>query len=332
MVVWDGHSLNCRIGGYWVCNCVTSKRPLRIVVLRECGWFIAIRKSTPMYTSYCRRVAGGKLAASLYEFENCGRWRCGSAGVFLFKASVRCKDMREELNEILRRIGKNSDALEALREIERRGLDKEVVLRDLFLFCGVTPEQVRAQLEKDKRFRDELIDVANQLERLSHRVEIIAPKIDEKFGIRIHGDDLAASLRDRAELYRKFVTGVYGPYLRNVRIGGKEGRKANVSSGRDQVFLHLIYQVSKGKKPKLEHYRLVAPLVAAAARDKSDLPVISDRLLQKFKRFASKGDRKDRQRRKDDAREIAASVREELQERHRAHTASRKDTFPPKKS
>jgi hypothetical protein len=162
-------------------------------------------------------------------------------------------------------IEKNGDASEALRELNRRGLDTEVVLDDLFLFCGGTAEEIRAQLEKDKRFRDELIDVANQLERLAGRVERIAPKLEEHFPIKIYVHrkanlsprlrseahfpikiyvprkaNLSLRLRSEAHFYRGLVDAFYGPYLKNVKFGGRGAHPANITSGRDQHLLHLI--------------------------------------------------------------------------------------------
>jgi hypothetical protein len=234
------------------------------------------------------------------------------------------------VERILRLIENDRRASEALRKLKSRGLGIDVVLEDLLLFCGQTAEEVRAQLDEGKRFRDEVIGLAIQMKNLADRIELMAPKLGENFGVRIHGDDLVPSLRDRAVLYRKLVAGVYGPYLKSIRIGGQKGREANVTSGRDQVLLHLLYLVSDGEKPRPEHYNLVAPLVAAVTGDKSELPVIIGRLLQKFKRFASKGNEKDKQRRKDDAMTIAEFAWEELKKR-RAQIASPKDTFQPKK-
>jgi hypothetical protein len=236
------------------------------------------------------------------------------------------------LKEIRGLIENDGRASEALRQLKGRGLDTGVVLNDLFLFCGGTAEEVRAQLKRDKKFRDDLINVSAELERLARRVEIIAPEIEKKFPIRIYvpeRDDVVLRLRDQADLYRKLVGGYYGPYLKNVRIGCKE-RNANITSGRDRHFLYLIYRVSEGKTPKTEHYRLVAPLVAAVTGDKRDLNRISDSLRKKFERFASKGSEKDRQRLELDKGTIEVSVREELKER-RAQIASPKDTFLPKK-
>lgn len=254
--------------------------------------------------------------------------------------------MREELNELQRLIDNNGDASEALRELKRCGLDTEVVLEDLFLFCGGTAEEVRAQLEEDKRFRDELLDLETQLKRLAGRVRRIVPKIEEHLPIQVHvprKDNLSQRLRAGAHFYRGLVAAFYAPYLKNVRIGGKEDRKANITSGRDHHLLHLIYLVSKAKKPKpqhrvknpiLEHYMLVARLVAAVMGDKRDLNRISDSLRKKFERFASKGSEKDRQRLELDKGTIEVSVREELKKlkrRRRAQAASRKDTSRPKK-
>jgi hypothetical protein len=101
----------------------------------------------------------------------------------------------------------------------------------------------------------------------------------------------------------------------------------------------------KGKKPKprhrvknpiLEHYMLVARLVAAVMGDKRDFPHIADGLRQKFMRFATRGNKKttdnekDRKRLQLDKRIIEVSVREELTNR-RAQIASPKDTSQPKK-
>ena len=54
MVVWDGHSLNCRIGGLLRWNCFASKRSLRIVGLRECGCCITGSAFSRLYMSYVR--------------------------------------------------------------------------------------------------------------------------------------------------------------------------------------------------------------------------------------------------------------------------------------
>ena len=160
------------------------------------------------------------------------------------------------LKEIRGLIENDARASGALRKLGGRGLDIDVVLKDLFLFCGQTTVEVRARLKESKRFRDEVLGLALQMENLADQIESMAPKLGEKIGVRIYENDLAPSLRDRAVLYRKIIAGVYGPYLENVRIGGKRGREANVTSGHDQVFLHLLYLVSDGEKPKPEHYKL----------------------------------------------------------------------------
>jgi len=250
------------------------------------------------------------------------------------------------LNEVRRRIENDRLAFAALRKLDRLGLDRDDVVRLSFRFCGATAKEARAEVRKHKRFRNDARDVADELDRLADRVEAIDRQLKENIPVDIRVPyDVAPILRTQADVYRRGVSGFYGPYLNDIRIGGKDGGKANVTAGRDRYLLDLIYRVMAGKKPERvskrkktkperkgkhptrEHWALVAPLVATITGDKRPLTLIIDSLRKKFDRFASKGSEKDRRRLEVDKRAIEFSVREDLRKRRRrAHAAKRKDT------
>lgn len=226
--------------------------------------------------------------------------------------------MNSNLDQMRRQIEADGRASQALRDLHKQGLDIESVLNGLFLFCGGSAEEAREGLATAKESRDRFINCADRAEQLANEMERNRPEMEALLGYQRHTlDDLPALLRDEADWIRRIVRATVGPYLDDVRMGGKTKRgkkageaplesKVNITAGRDQHLVYLAYLVGLGEEPTTDDLVLLASLIRVLLKDENPPSLMVDRLRHKLYRFS--------RRFAEDAQTIKASVQDELED------------------